>query len=121
MKKAHRSEFLKSIKKRFPEIRDRINKEDGLLTFEVSVFIHFIQRKIDSSDEQAVIDAFNILSEFYVKGNVSLNHTIRNAVCEDLDLSSTATLNRAWAFTALPEPLKTERRDWFEFMGYKSE
>ena len=60
MKKAHRSEFLKSVKERFPQIRDGINKEDGLLTFEVTVFFNFIQEKIDTSDKADVIDAFEI-------------------------------------------------------------
>jgi len=121
MKKAHRSEFLKAVKARFPEIRDKINKEDGLLTFEVSVFIKFIQIKIDASDQSSVIDAFKLLNMFYLNGNMSLSQTIRNAVCEDLYLFNTAILNRSWAFQALPEPLKSERKDWFEFMGYKSE
>ncbi|BFM18400.1 hypothetical protein R50073_45830 [Maricurvus nonylphenolicus] len=121
MKKAHRSEFLKAVKDRFPEIRSEINKEDGLLTFEVAVFIKFIQRKVDESEKAVVIDAFNILNEYYIKGNESLNQIIRNAVCEDLDLSDTSVTERHWAFEMLPEPLKTERRSWFEFMGYQSE
>ena len=68
MKKAHRSEFLKTVKERFPEVRDGINKEDGLLSFEVAVFIKFIQRKIDSNDNLIVIfiwispDIFNFNS-----------------------------------------------------------
>lgn len=121
MKKAHRSELLKAIKKRFPEIKDLLNKEEGLLTFEISVFIKFIQRKIDAGEKQSVVDAYDILNKFYLEGNSSLNQTIRNAVSEDIDLSNTSTLERRWAFDALPEPLKAERINWFNFMGYKSE
>jgi len=121
MKKAHRSEFLKAVKTRFPEIKERINKEAGLLTFEISVFIQFIQRKIDSNKREEVIDAFDILSNYYVNGTIDLHQSIRNAVCEDLDFTCTDYLDRAWAFDILPIPLKEERRNWYEFMGYESE
>lgn len=121
MTKAHRSELLKAIKERFPEIKDRLNKEEGLLIFEIAVFTKFIQRKIDAGEKQSVIDAYEILNRFYLEGNASLVQTIRNAVSEDIDLSNTRSVERHWAFEALPEPLKAERISWFDFMGYKSE
>ena len=52
MNKSHRAELIKTVKERYPELVERINQEEGLLSFDLAVFIKFIQRKIDASEEQ---------------------------------------------------------------------
>ena len=120
MNKSHRSEFLKTVKKRFPELKELINQEDGLLSFELAVFIKFIQNKIDNSEELVIKECFEILNFFYKNGNKALHNTIRNAVCEDLVFKDSAKANRSWALSLLPAPLKNERDSWLKFMSYQS-
>ena len=119
MKKKHRSEFLKAIKERFPEVTNKINEGDGLLTFEVAAIIKFLQTKIDGNDIASTKDGLDLLNYYYSNGNDALHATIRNAVCEDLTFDDSSSITRSWALKYLPEPLTKERDDWFEFMGYR--
>lgn len=69
MSKLHRSEFLKEVKHHFPEIRDKINREQGLLSFEIDVFITFVQNQIDLNVITKTELAFKILDKYYRNGN----------------------------------------------------
>ncbi|WP_395343754.1 hypothetical protein PN836_004085 [Ningiella sp. W23] len=121
MKKAHRSQFIKEVKEKYPELRVHISQEQGLLSLELAVFGKFIQQKIDNLEKDIVTDAFQILNKFYINGNLALKHAIRDLVCEDLIFSDTQVAERRWAFILLPEALKEERIQWFTFMGYERE
>ena len=119
MNKLHRSEYLKEVKKKFPSVTADINKQDGLLSFEIDVFIRYTQGLINTNQKAAVEKAFSILNRFYVNGNKALHELIRNAVCEDLVFENSNAFVREWAYGILPEPLKVEREKWLKFMGYK--
>ena len=118
MNKLHRSEFLKEVKKHFPEIREDINKEEGLLSFEIDIFIKHVQNQIDSNKVNKTEIALSLLDKYYQDGNKSLHELIRNAVCEDLDFSDTSKRKRLWAYDLLSNQLKYERKEWLNFMGY---
>lgn len=118
MSKLHRSEFLKEVKHNFPETTENINKEEGLLSFEIDVFIKFVQSQIDLNVISKTELAFKILDQYYRNGNRALHELIRNAVCEDFNFSDTEDSKRQWAYVLLPESLKTERIAWMKFMGY---
>jgi hypothetical protein len=118
MNKAHRSEFLSEVKKLFPEIKEDINKQQGLLSFEIDIFIKHVQAKIDSNEPDAIQTAYELLEKYYRMGNTSIQELIRNAVCEDLDFANTKKHQRMWAYELLPQSLKIERKDWLKLMGY---
>ncbi len=118
MSNLHRSEFLNEVKKFFPEVTDKFNQQDGLLSFEVDVFVQFTQNQIDSSSLEQTKLALILLDTYYQNGNKALHELIRNAVCEDLNFSDTNNTKRAWAYSFLSAQLKTERNSWLKFMGY---
>ena len=118
MNKLHRSEFLKEMKNLFPEIREDINKEEGLLSFEIDVLVKHIQKQIDFNINNKTELAFILLDKYYKSGNKSLRELIRNAVCEDLNFSDTSKRKRLWAYNLLSKQLKEERKKWLDFMGY---
>jgi hypothetical protein len=118
MSNLHRSEFLKEVKNFFPEVTDKINQQDGLLSFEVDVFVKFVQNQIDSNSLEQTKSAFTLLDKYYQNGNKALHELIRNAVCENLNFSDTNNCKRSWAYSFLSEQLKTERNSWLKFMGY---
>jgi hypothetical protein len=117
MNKAHRSEFLKEVKHKFPLIKENINQQEGLLSFEIDVFIKYIQTLINQNQSALASEAFILLNHFYLNGNRALHELIRNAVCEDLVFEDTISIERKWAYDLLSEPLKAERRKWLKFMG----
>lgn len=53
MKKTHRSIFIKEVKEAFPDIKDTINAEYGLLHCEMHVFCDYVQKLIDSGDKKS--------------------------------------------------------------------
>ena len=119
MSKLHRSEFLKEVKSNFPETTENINKEEGLLSFELDVFIKFVQRQIDLNETSKTEIAFTLLEKYYQNGNRALHELIRNAVCEDFVFTYTKYNKRLWAYALLPESLKTERKAWVKSMCYR--
>lgn len=62
MTKVHRSEFLKEVKVHFPEIRQEINQQDGLLGFEIDCFRRFTQTLIDAGNRERVLRHINWLN-----------------------------------------------------------
>lgn len=119
MNKTHRSEFIKAVKDKFPELTDSINEQDGLLTFEMEVFIRFLQRQISDGERATTKECFDLLNYHYLNGNKALKETIRNAVCEDIDFSDSKKTHRSWALAILPSALNDERNAWNKFMDYK--
>jgi hypothetical protein len=47
----HRSDFLKEAKGLFPELRDPLNREYGLLHLEMHAFCDFVRQRTDSGDK----------------------------------------------------------------------
>ncbi len=117
MSKLHRSDFLKEVKGNFPEIIENINKEEGLLSFELDIFVKFVQCQIDLNVTCKTKKAFTLLNNYYQNGNSALHELIRNAVCEDINFTDTKKIKRAWAYALVPAPLKTERQAWLKSMG----
>jgi len=118
MNKLNRSEFLKEVKRLFPEVCEGINKEEGLLSFEIDIFVKYVQSQIDSNIVDKTQLALSLLDKYYRNGNKSLHELIRNSVCEDLTFSDTSKRKRLWAYELLSEQLKNERKEWLDFLGY---
>ena len=101
-----RSEFLRIVKKQFPDLREPINKEQGLLHFEVDVLRRYSQRAIFEGDRQALANCFKIAEQAYLEGNRSLKNAIDISFVEDLDFV-TPHIRYDWAWDMLPIPLKS--------------
>lgn len=97
----HRAEFLKEVKTAIPEIKLGLNKERGLLHMEMAVFHRYIQAKINSHDESAVRQAFEIAERYYLKGSKKLKNAIDVSLIEGLRFSDN---KRAWEL--MPASLK---------------
>ena len=52
MSSFHRSEFLKELKRLFPELRAQVNHQYGLLHLEMHEFEHFVNARIDVGDRR---------------------------------------------------------------------
>ncbi|GAB1266725.1 hypothetical protein NBRC116492_35350 [Aurantivibrio infirmus] len=112
-----RSQFLKELKGRYPEIKDELNSQEGLITFEVSVFLQLVQRNIDDGNRDGFQQSIELVNRFYSEGNKALRSSICNGVCEDLLFEDSKKNNRSWALALLPEPLAKERDSWRKFIG----
>jgi hypothetical protein len=107
-----RSEFLRIVKQQFPELRELINKEQGLLHFEVSVLRRYTQRAIFDGDRQKLTNCFKIAEQAYVEGNRRLKIAIDTSFVEDLDFV-TPHHRYDWAWDMLPEKLKSLYRAFY--------
>jgi hypothetical protein len=114
-----RSQFLKEVKEKYPEIRGDLNSQDGLITFEVSVFLDLIQKYINDGNREDFIEAIEVANHFYLEGNKSLKECICNGVCEDLLFEDSKKNKRSWALEFLPSSLARERNSWRKFMGFQ--
>ena len=52
--KLHRSEFLKELKAKIPELRQPLNEHGNSIYLEVSVFLEFVQYHINENDAETV-------------------------------------------------------------------
>jgi hypothetical protein len=103
----HRSEFLRELKQTFPELRADLNREYGLLHFEVAAFCRHTQAAIDSGDRVAVSLAFKLAERYLLLGNARMQNAIVVSYVEDLDFKDSKTA-RSWAWEQLPLSLKAE-------------
>ena len=117
MQKIHRHMFLKEVKETYPERADDLNRQEGVFSREVAVFLEFVQRLIDSEDCQKVEVLLNRVDRYYSTGDRALNEFTRNGVCEDLRFEDTKVVNRSWALAYLSPALTRERELWIERMG----
>lgn len=115
--KIHRSQFLKALKERYPEIRDEINSRGGLFTLEVSVFLDLVQKYIDEGKRESFREAIALVNHFYLHGNKALKNLILNGLCEDLIFENSKKNARSWALELIPLPLAEERNAWRKFIG----
>lgn len=109
-----RSALLRDIKTAFPEIRNDINGEMGLLHMEVGVFCRYAQDCIDKGDEKAVRACFRIAESAYKGGNSSVKNAIDVSFVEALAFRDSEKSNRKWAWELFPERLK---RLYLDFHG----
>ena len=101
-----RSEFLRIVKQQFPELREPINKEQGLLHFEVDVLRRYSQKAIFDGDRQALANCFKIAEQAYSEGNRSLKNAIDVSFVEGLDFV-TPHKRYDWAWDMLPKTLRS--------------
>ena len=79
MEALHRSIFLKELKEAFPQLRDAINAQYGLLHLEVHVFTDFVQHAISDGDKETVRLSFMMAERYYSGGDAHMrNHEERN-------------------------------------------
>ena len=102
----HRSEFLKLIKEALPELRDEINRQEGLLHFEVGVLRKRAQRAIYDGDRDVLCICFRLAEQAHKTGGKKLKAAIDQSFVEDLDFG-TADNPRSWAWEMMPAQLQS--------------
>jgi len=101
MKALHRSILLKELKETFPQLRDAINAQQGLLHLEVHVFADFVQHAIADGDKETVRLSLMIAEKYCNGGNAEMSNAIGVSFVEHLDLQKTP-----WAWELLGQNLK---------------
>ncbi|WP_434777595.1 DUF7674 family protein [Neisseria sp. Ec49-e6-T10] len=98
----HRSDFLRELKETFPELTKDINKQGGLLHFEMTVFSLFVEQQIKQKNQDIVLNCFQLADKFYRLGNSKLKNAIDVSFLEPLLILKT----EKWAFDLLPQTSK---------------
>jgi hypothetical protein len=86
MENLHRSIFLKELKCAFPQLRDKLNAEYGLLHLEMHVFADFAQRCISASDVKQTKVCLMLAEKYCSDGNADMRSAIAVSFVEHLDL-----------------------------------
>jgi hypothetical protein len=110
----HRSDFLALAKRAFPQLREDLNKQYGLLHLEMHAFCDFVQRAIDSHDTATVTKAFQLSEELLQGGNSDLVNAITVSMLEHLNFEDGKTA-RAWARALMPANLAAQHRAIIEY------
>lgn len=105
MKRLHRSEFIRELKLTFPELIAEVNRQYGLLHFEVAVFRRHTQHAINNGNTSLVLLAFKLAERYLVLGNRTLQNALAVSYVEDLEFRD-QKFPRLWAWHLLPAPLK---------------
>lgn len=113
----HRSIFLKEITELYPELRKKLNEQDGMLYFEVDVFLKFVQKCIDECKHKNTRILIGQVNRYYQNGDKALNELIRNGICENVKFEDSKKTSRSWALEYLCPSLRKERADWLSTMG----
>jgi hypothetical protein len=116
MNNTHRSVFIKEVKEAFPELRDKINKQYGLLNFEMHAFLDFVQEQINVGNRENVIKAFQIVERHFKNGNGDLVNAIGVSFLEHLDLGL-AKGSPSWAVDVLPVILRQPYEELRKYYG----
>jgi hypothetical protein len=103
MRAFHRSIFLKELKETFPQLREAINAQYGLLHLEVHVLTDFVQHAIADGDKEKVRLGFKIAERYYNGGNTDMSNAICVSFVEHLDLQKAP-----WAWDFLGPSLRQE-------------
>jgi hypothetical protein len=101
MKPLHRSIFLKELKTLFPQLKDDVNAEYGLLHLEMRVFAKFAQRAIYDGDVDKVLLCFKLADKYHNEGTRKVSNAIVVSFVEHLDLQKAE-----WAWELLTPGLK---------------
>ena len=104
----HRSEFLKELKELFPELTNSINKQQGLLSFEIGEFRKFTDYAIGAKDKNKVELCYKLAEKAYVNGNRELKALIETEFVESLSLH-----HNEWAWQTFPTILKKSYLDFY--------
>ena len=86
MEELHRSIFLKELKIAFPQLKDDINTQYGLLHLEMHVFADFAQRCITGGDIKQARSCLMLAEKYCSGGNADLRNAIAVSFVEHLDL-----------------------------------
>jgi hypothetical protein len=97
----HRSVFLKELKETFPQLKDAINSEHGLLHLEMHVFRDFAQGAIRLGNAKEVRRCFMVAEKYYNDGNESMKNAVVVSFVEHLELH-----DARWAWELLGQSLK---------------
>lgn len=116
MSKTHRSIFLKEVKEAFPELRESINEQYGLLHLEMHTFLDFVQEQIEAVNRGNVITAFQIIERHFENGNSDLVNAIGVSFLEHLDLGL-AKGEPSWAIEVLPTSLRQPYEELRKYHG----
>ena|SRR5215813_3520522 len=103
MEALHRSIFLKELKEAFPQLREAINAQHGLLYLEVHVFADFVQHAIADDDKETARLSLMIAERYCNDGNADMSNAICVSFVEHLDLQKAP-----WAWDLLGTSLKQE-------------
>ena len=101
----HRSEFLKLLKHRLPELRQPANQQEGLLHFEVDELRKCAQRAIFDGNRASLEICFRLAEEAYVSGDKNLKDAIDVSFVEGLDFATDHN-SYSWAWEMMPDVLK---------------
>lgn len=101
----HRSDFLKALKEDFPNLTEVVNRQKGLLHFEVGEFRKFTQDAIRSGDTERTTKCFSLAERAYLNGNEALKNAIDVSFVEELEFNRDDESGKhAWEI--LPPTLK---------------
>lgn len=115
----HRSIFLAEVKKLWPELREKINAQSGLLFCEVLVVMQFLQRMIDDGERSEDARIIELINRYYLLGNKTLAEVLELAICEDVTFADSKQTLRSWALFFLCEQLLCKRAGWVKFLGVR--
>lgn len=101
----HRSEFLKLLKQRLPELQSAVNRQEGLLHLELEELRKYAQRAIFDGNRAVLEICFRLAQEGYVEGDKNLRNAIDVSFVEELEFV-TPHKSHAWAWDMLPGVLK---------------
>jgi hypothetical protein len=101
MEALHRTIFLKELQDTFPQLKDAINAQHGLLHLEVHVFADFVQHAIADGDKETARLSLMIAERYCNGGNAEMSNAIGVSFVEHLDLRKAP-----WAWDFLGRCLK---------------
>jgi len=111
MRKTDRSIFLKELKASFPDLKNEINSQHGLLHCEMHVFHSYVQDQITQGNREPVLKAFQIIERHFLNGNKNLVTFL-----EHLDLG-VAKDKPSWALGLLPASLQAPYEELRKYHG----
>jgi hypothetical protein len=107
-----RSEFLRLMKERLPDLRQALNQQLQILGGEVQVLGRAAQRAIYDGDRERLAICFAIADRAHSEGNKDLRGCMESIFVDELEFDTPHTSYR-WAREMLSRPLLghyTERR-----------
>lgn len=116
MRKTDRSIFLKELKETFPDLKNEINSQYGLLHCEMHVFYSFVQDQIAQGNRERVLKAFQIIERHFLNGNKNLVTAIVVSFLEHLDLG-VAKDKPSWALDLMPSSLRAPYEELRKYHG----
>jgi hypothetical protein len=109
-----RSAFLREAKALFPELREELNAQYGLLHLEMHAFCDFVQRLVDGRDEKKTLQAFQFAERLGRDGNNDLKNALAVSFLEHLNLND-AKVPRSWARALMPSSLAQQYASALEY------